>query len=210
VASRGFIRGGREVFGFWVITLGLCVLAGVLSYGLGRDWVGRTLGEAISSENVQIKPQTQSAQAPAATEEQTGPPPAQVRVELESREPTEGEKQDLTAQKLAESAENGESTGAGSEPTPSPASTSPESAAVAATSSDSYQVTAGSFTVVANAERVKRDLQKLGYKPRLMEIKRRGTTYNRVVVGDYDDKQKAEAVKQDLEAAGFVAGITRG
>jgi cell division protein FtsN len=200
------MRSGREIAGFWVITVGLCILGGALSYGVGRDWVGRTLGEAISSENVQIKPQEQSGEGTPAPEEQTGPPPAQIKVELEPRAPTEAEKQELTAQQLAEAA-------ARREPEEEPVPTSSSSAAVppdATTDQTTYEVTAGSFTVPANAERVKRDLEKQGYRPRIVPVERRGTTYHRVVVGTYPDKQKAESVRRELEAAGFVAGVAGG
>lgn len=206
MASRGFIRGGREVAGFWIIILGLCILAGALSYGLGRDWVGRTLGEAISNENVQIKPQEQASGAAAGNQEQTGPPPAQAKADLEPREPTEAEKQELAAQNLGDTGGNAEAAG-GAEPPPSEV---PSASAGAGAAGGSYEVTAGSFTVVANAERVERDLEKRGHHPRLVQIQRRGTTYHRVVVGTYSDKQEAETVKQDLEAAGFVVGLSGG
>lgn len=208
MAAPGFIRGGREALGFWAIILGLCLVTGMISYAAGRDWVGRALGEAISRQEVQIKPQEPAAGSTQTPPDQAGPPPAQARVELEPREPTEAEKQDLTQQNLDAAAASGDTT------VPEPSPSVAESGAPAdkpqeqPSASAGYLVTAGSFTVSANAERVKRNLEKRGYHPYLSRIERRGTTYHRVIVGSYGSREQAEAVKRELEAAGFVAGVT--
>lgn len=209
MAPTGFIRGGREVVGFWVVTLGLCLVAGLVSYELGRNWVGRTLGAAIASENVQIKPQEASGAANAVGE-QTAPPPAQAKVEMEPRAPTEAEKADLTANGLSkpESAP-GDAASAGTDPSGTGAAAA-GTGTTPASGGGSYQVTAGSYTVLANAEATKRKLERRGYRPYLSDFERRGTTYHRVIVGDYGDQGEAERVKQELEGAGFVAGVTGG
>ncbi len=207
MAARGFIRGGREALGFWAIIIGLCLITGMISYGAGRNWVGRALGEAISREEVQIKPQEPSANSPETPPEQSGPPPAQARVEMEPREPTEAEKQDLTQQNLDAAAASGD-TASGSSPPAAESAPSAGKPEAPTTAGPGYLVTAGSFTVPDNAERVKRNLEKRGYHPYLSRIERRGTTYHRVVLGAYGSREEAEAVKRELEAAGFVAGVT--
>jgi cell division protein FtsN len=170
--------------------------------------VGRTLGQAITNQGVQIKAQEQPAAGTNPPPEQSGAPPTQPRVELEPREPTEAEKQDLTQQKLDQSAQSGESASAESSPPAAESPAAPEKPAETAAPAAGYQVTAGSFTVAANAERVKRSLEKQGYHPYLTEVQGRGATYHRVVVGAYGSREEAEAVKKDLEAAGFVAGVS--
>ncbi len=208
MAAPGFIRGGREAIGFWAIIVGLCVITGMISYGAGRNWVGRALGEAISRQTVEIKPQETTASSPETPQDQSGPPPAQARVEMEPREPTEAEKQDLTQQNLdaaAASAKSSTSESAPPAPESAPSADKPEEQTATGTG---FLVTAGSFTVPANAERVKRNLEKRGYHPYLSRIERRGTSYHRVVVGTYGSREEAEAVRRELEAAGFVAGVT--
>lgn len=198
-------RERREALSFWALTLLLCAVAGIASYWVGRNWVGRQLGEAISSQHVAIRPQEPGQGTESASSEDLEPPPAEPKVEMVPREPTEAEKQELTAKALEKQAEEAEATpGATAEPTETAGSARPAEPGAGA---GGYLVTAGSFTVAANAERVKRDLEAKGYRPYITEVQQRGATYRRVVVGAYSDRQQAEAVRKELTEAGFVAGV---
>jgi len=205
VAGFFLNRERREALAFWAITLLVCAVAGVLSYWVGRDWVGRQLGETISSQHVAIRPQEPGQEAKPDGGEDLQPPPAEAKVEMTPREPTEAEKQELTAKALEKEAAEAEATPSAAAP---PAET-PASATAAESDSRTggYLVTAGSFTVAANAERVKRDLEAKGYHPYITEVQQRGATYRRVVVGAYGNRQEAEAVRRELTEAGFVAGV---
>ncbi len=184
--------------GFWTVTLLLCLLAGLGSFALGRNWVGRQLGGAITAQRVELKAQDPgNALGNSLTDKVT--PPSQAKVEMAPRPPTEGEKSDLTAGGLNAVAANQ------LEAPAAPEATAPPSAGAATTG---YQVTAGSFTSAANAERVRRDLEKRGYQPYVEDLDQRGVTYHRVIVGVWGDRPKAEEVRQQLNALGFVAGVT--
>jgi cell division protein FtsN len=174
------------------------VLAGLGSYELGRNWVGRTLGEAISSENVQIKSRQPAGAAANGLAENSAPPPAQPQVDLEPRDPTDAEKQDLTAQGLSNSVAGGATPGADSKPAENATPAGPTGA---------YTVTAGSFASAAGAERVRSDLEQRGYQPTVTTVQRHGKTYHKVIVGSYDDKDQAESVRKAVEAAGYAAAV---
>ena len=208
MASRGFLRGGREALGFWVITLGLCALAGLGSYELGRNWVGRTLGEAISSENVQIKAQQPNATAANALTAESGPPPAEAKVEMQPRDASDAEKQDLTGQGASSSP--AASAAAGSAPATAAGGAAPADTTPPAASGGAYQVIAGSYTSPSKAEHVQTALQQLGYNPTVTLVKKGDKTYHRVIVGAYDDKDAAEAVRKELADAGYAATVSGG
>jgi cell division protein FtsN len=195
-----------------VITLGLCALAGLGSYELGRNWVGRTLGEAISSENVQIKAQQPAAGAANALAEDSVSPPARAKADLAPRDASDAEKQDLAAQGLSNSVAGGAGGSAdtgGSAGTPSAeGAPAADSASPAASAAGSYQVTAGSFPSAAQAQQVKSALEQLGYTPTLTVARRHGKTYHQVVVGTYGDKQGAESVRKEVQAAGYEAQVS--
>jgi cell division protein FtsN len=187
-------REGREAASFWLITLVLCLVAGLVSYGLGRNWVGRQLGEAITSQRVEIKQQEQ-ANALGNSVTEGAPPPSQAQVDMTPRPATEGEKADLTAESAAAAA------GAAAE---QPAA----SGADATAGTTGWQVTAGSFTTAASAEKVRRSLEKRGFQAQVVQVQQRGATYNRVIVGVWSDQAEAEKVRAELSAAGFVAGVS--
>lgn len=198
-------RPAREALGFWLVTLIICGIAGLVSYQVGKNWVGKRLANAVSNQHIEIKPQVVGADSTEEPGEDSEIPPAEAQIEMEPRAPTEAERRDLTLQEAQASA---------AEPEPAelesvlvlPEEPSPTEVPEPETTGG-FLVTAGSYRVAANAERVKADLEKQGYHPHLTQVETRGTVYNRVVVGVYGDRQEAEKIQNQLEAAGFVSGV---
>jgi cell division protein FtsN len=174
----------------------------LLSYTLGRHWVGGQLEKTLLGR-VPLKTQTDSGAPGAATGDGEALPPSQVKVESEPRQPTDAEKNDISSQELSQSGEGGGAVTAegSSAPTPAPAATD------ATASGAGYTVTAGSYSSSSAAQKAVNDLESRGYSPHLTEFQRHGSTYYRVVVGIYGDHDRAEAVRQELESAGYAAGI---
>jgi cell division protein FtsN len=170
----------------------------LLSYSLGRHWVGGQLEKTLLGR-VPIKTQADSGAPGAATGDAQALPPSQVKVESEPRQPTDAEKNDLSSQELSQSGEGGGAVTAEGSTAPAPAA--------AGASGAGYTVTAGSYSSSSSAQKTVNDLESRGYSPHLTEFQRHGSTYYRVVVGIYGDHDRADAVRQELESAGYAAGI---
>lgn len=177
----------------------ICLGVALLSYQLGKNWVGRQLETAVSGRQVGVRPPAGSGPPePATTAPAQQLPPGSIRVELEPREPGEAEKNDLAAEALENIGESG-----GSASTERAETAEPES-----TAGGGYTVTAGSYTSAATAQRARADLESRGYHPYITDFESRGVTYHRVVVGVYGNRQRADKVRQEVERAGYAAGVT--
>ena len=72
-----------------------------------------------------------------------------------------------------------------------------------------YRVQTGAFTVWKNAERMKTELQKKGFRDAFITTVDLGQLFYRVQVGAFSVKSNAEAMKKKLQNAGFDALIVR-
>ena len=72
-----------------------------------------------------------------------------------------------------------------------------------------YRVQTGAFTVWKNAERMKTELQKKGFRDAFITTVDLGQLFYRVQVGAFGVKTNAEAMKKKLQKAGFDALIVR-
>lgn len=72
-----------------------------------------------------------------------------------------------------------------------------------------YRVQTGAFTVWKNAERMKAELQKKGFRDAFITTVDLGQLFYRVQVGAFSVKANAEAMKKRLQAAGFDALIVQ-
>lgn len=70
-----------------------------------------------------------------------------------------------------------------------------------------YRVQTGAFTVWKNAERMKTELQKKGFKDAFITTVDLGQLFYRVQVGSFSVKANAEAMQKKLKKAGFDALI---
>lgn len=190
----------REALGFWLVTLIICGIAGLVSYEAGKNWVGKHLANAVSSQRIEIKPQVGGEGTVGEAEQTSEAPPAEAQVEMEPRAPTEAERRDLSLQETQESPAE-----------PGPVSVLPEEPEATELPepepTGGFLVTAGSYRVAANAERVKANLEKQGYHPYISQMDQGGTLFHRVVVGAYGDRQEAERTSQQLQEAGFTSGV---
>jgi cell division protein FtsN len=190
-------RRGQTALNFWGLVLIICALVALLSYSLGRRWVGGQLEKTLVGRHVPVNAQQDNA-AGSATGPAQAIPPGAIQVEMEPRQPTDAEKNDLSAQELGQSGGTGTAVTAEGSSTPAG-----ESAPRIG-----YTVTAGSYTSSAAAERVVSDLEKHGFSPHLTQFDRHGVTNYRVVVGIYGDKDRADHVRQQVEDEGHPAGVT--
>ena len=72
-----------------------------------------------------------------------------------------------------------------------------------------YRVQTGAFTVWKNAERMKTELQKKGFRDAFITTVDLGQLFYRVQVGAFSVKSNAEAMKKKLQKAGFDAVIVQ-
>lgn len=72
-----------------------------------------------------------------------------------------------------------------------------------------YRVQTGAFTVWKNAERMKTELQKKGFRDAFITTVDLGQLFYRVQVGAFSMKANAEAMKKKLQKAGFDALIVQ-
>lgn len=72
-----------------------------------------------------------------------------------------------------------------------------------------YRVQTGAFTVWKNAERMKTELQKKGFRDAFITTVDLGQLFYRVQVGAFSVKSNAEAMKKKLQKAGFDALIVQ-
>ena len=192
-------RRGEVALSFWVLIGLVCLVVAVGAYQIGKNWVGRQLESTILGHAHAVKSQDATPGGEhGATSEAKELPPANVKVEMEPRAPTQAEKDELSA---AELGQPGAQNSAATEATP----VTPEASA---SGSGGYTVTAGSFQSSKAAEAIVADLKQRGYSPVVTDIEQRGVTYHRVVVGIYGNREKADAVRAELQQAGFAAGVS--
>lgn len=193
----------REGLGFWLIVLLICVVAGVISYQTGKNWVGRRLAEInLKPGGPQMPPEPKGASELADREEPTAPqPPLTPQVSVEEREPNEAEKEEVKRaareQQAREEPQNGAQLNAEQEETPS----EPDSG------EGDFVVTAGSYANSDNARRIAERLTEKGYHPFVTEVEKEGIVYQRVNVAAFDDRSQAEQLRDQLQQEGFVSGV---
>ena len=81
----------RESLGFWLIVFLICIVAGVMSYQVGKNWVGRQLAHINRPASGPQVPQEQEDDTDAV--DRLAPvdrkPPLTPQVSIEEREPSE-------------------------------------------------------------------------------------------------------------------------
>ena len=193
----------REGMGFWLIVLLICMVAGVISYQAGRNWVGRHLAEVNLRAN---QPELPSAgetdtEVVGLDELDTSTPPLTPTVTITDREPSEAEKVEVERANLDRQAQDEAEEGA--------SDTAPHGEAEpdAEVSEGGYVVTAGSYADQDNAQRAIQRLTEKGYRPFISEVDKEGITYQRVNVAVFDDRGQAEQLRDELKKQGFVSGV---
>lgn len=218
----------RETATFWGVVLALCLLIGLVSYLIGRQWVGKYLAqqeEARTSNELRTAQATASASVSGIS---LGP-----TVLIRERPPTEAEKRELGMAGTEEPATTPESEEAGPEEGPGAgepevssdeddeSSTAPEGPAeseepadrssepAARTSAENWITTAGSYRDRRNADQVAQSLASQGIRANVQTVQVRGETYHRVRVGPYDTRSAAQQASDKVQAAGYPSQVLR-
>ena len=195
----------RQTVAFWLMVLLICAIAGVLSYQLGKNWVGRRLAEVDLEAGTRPEPPGESPVAEAPPGEPEGEAPLRPVVEIEEREPTGSE--GLFSQPGQEGEQTAEGPQDGAELHTSESEATGDGSEQPSTAEGDWVVTAGSFTEEDNARRQAQKLEQRGYSPFITEIKNEGITYHRVNVRTFSKRDDAEELAQQVREDGFVAGL---
>jgi cell division septation protein DedD len=212
----------RESLAFWLVVLLIATVVGLLSYRVGRDWLGKRMaGLATSGGAPRIIAQSSSDLDPDAQAEAEAKAPKKAEASLEDREPTEGEKRQLEADGSLEEPQDGAQANAraadaadGGEP--AAAADGEKAADTGDDLSDAERprgggklvVVAGSYADRANAERVMRKLADRGYQPYLETVRKGGKAYQRVNVATVESRSEAEDLQAELAGEGVEASIS--
>jgi cell division septation protein DedD len=129
--------------------------------------------------------------------------PLQPVVEIEERDPTEGEKLEMKLREAEERAAAGPQNGAELHATETEGGDQPRSE----TASGDMVVISGSYVKRENAERQVAKLEAKGFTPFITEIDSSGVTYHRVNVGSFAEREAADELVERLREEGFVAGV---
>ena len=197
----------RQTVAFWLMVLLICAVAGVLSYQVGKDWVGRRLAEVDLEAGARPEPSTGSPAAEVPPGEPEEEAPLRPVVEIEEREPTGSE--ELFSQPGQEGEQVAEGPQDGAELHASESEATQETSEESSTADGEWVVAAGSFTEEDNARRQAQKLEKRGYSSFITEIRKEGITYHRVNVGTFSGRDAAEELAQQVREDGFVAGLVR-
>jgi cell division septation protein DedD len=189
---------GRATLTAWIITLLLALIAALISYQVGRNWLGESLRGLVAqrSGEFQALPETPAPEKPEAP---AAEPPREAAVELHPRSPNPAEQHEI------ESSSGSTAVGPVSPSAPTP-DASAETSATAAPGA-SFLVSAGSFADPQNAQVQKRKLEAKGYQPYVSRQETRTGTFHRVVVGVFGDRAQADKLRGELSAAGFDASV---
>lgn len=193
----------REGLGFWLIVFLICIVAGVISYQAGKNWVGRRLAEVnLKASRPQLPAEQEDDTAVVELPEPgASGPPLTPQVTIEEREPTAAEKMEVEVaareRQVRAEPQDGAQLNVERE----------EAAPAADVNEGGYVVTAGSYTDSANAQRVIEQLTDKGYHPFVTEVEKEGVVYRRVNVAVFDDRSQAEELRNELQKSGFVSGV---
>ncbi len=196
----------REALGFWLIVLLICVIAGLLSYQAGRNWVGQRLAEVDLDKQRQTALPTDDGGTETGPGSEQGEPPLQAVVEIEERAPSEGEKAEIKMHELERQVEDsGPQDGAELNAAAADRGVARDEASTRGTGE--WVVVAGSFLQVENASNQVERLQAKGYAPTVGQIAKDGVTYHRVNVDSFASREDADKLAQKLRDDDFDATV---
>ncbi len=196
----------RQSLTFWGVVLFVCVVAGLVSFKFGRDWLGKRLADLEMTPGApRIVAQSNSQSEAAARAEAEAKAPEKPEVALEDREPTAAEKRDREEQRALGEPQDGAQTNQGA------AEGTSSSGAGAPTDDDEgrFLVTAGAYPDETNASRIVATLAARGHTPEIEKITRGGREFYRVNVAVMRGRSNAEGLRDELTSAGIPAQVTR-
>lgn len=197
-----------ESLRFWAVVLVICGVVGLISYTVGRRYVGSHLHEMeIKDGAPEISPMDEDLVRPG---EDTDAPPEKPVVTMREREPTARERRE--AEQALESGQPQDGAGLhaqeaqGDEGEPAREETD-DAPAAGAGQGGAFVVTAGSFASEENAQTQVTRLAGMGYQPYVTRTERDGVTFTRVNVGQFPTREAADKVADELRAKGFDSAV---
>lgn len=208
----------RRDLGFLLAVLVVAGLAGLLSFHVGRDWLGKNLADVNLRPGA---PQIVVHGLPSEARGTRGDPsvsaPAEAVVNIEEREPTPAEVRRVQEEEASGGMEPRQTKSLSeADSAPSDESMDSESDRAGDRHRDTtaqerrtgrFTVTAGSFAEKENADRVRDRLIAAGYKPRVREVDIGSEVLHRVDVATLEGRTQAEELKDELARDGIRAGI---
>lgn len=215
----------KNVLIFWVKVLVICLILGIVSFYIGRSYLGSMIADTtVQDGSPEIVAEIAEEQPPQP--EGANAPPEKAQVEVYERDPSEKEAKTATEEYvLVDGRDDEEGTGDADEGDDSGADadeTAEETSETAQTqeaendelapASDSggegseggsYVVIAGSFVDLKNAEQQVQELREEGYDPFITQVPIGEQMYSRVNVATYSSREKAEALTEVLQRKGY-------
>lgn len=196
----------RQSLAFWGVVLFVCVVAGLVSFKFGRDWLGKRLADVEMTPGApRIVAQSNSQSEAAVRADAEAKAPEKAEVALEDREPTAAEKRDREEQRALGEPQDGAQAN--------------QRAAEGAAGSDTgvssedtegrFLVTAGAYPDEANASKIVATLAARGHTPEIERITRGGREFYRVNVAVMRGRSNAEGLRDELTSVGIPAQVTR-
>ena len=196
----------RETIGFWLIVLLICVIAGIVSYQAGRNWVGERLAEVDLHSQRESTETTEEGTVLTVPVSEESEAPLQPVVEIEERALSQDEKLEMKLREAEKRAREHEpQDGAELHALEGGQDTADQESE--GSGAGEWVVVAGSFVQGENAENQAAKLTAKGYSPLIAEITKDGITYHRVNVGSFDKREQAQELVQKLRDDYFDATI---
>ncbi len=215
----------KTVLIFWVKVLIICFILGVISFYIGRSYLGSMIADTtVQNGSPEIVAEIAEEQPPQPDDANAAPDEAQV--EVYERDPSEKEAKKAKEEYLLVKGRDDEDTET-EEPDTSESDTqadeetqeAPESAEIEEadegeppqasetggeeTEGGNYVVIAGSFVNLENAEEQVSELREDGYDPFITQVPIGDQMYSRVNVATYSSREKAEALTEILQRKGY-------
>ncbi len=215
-----------EAVTFWSVVLIIAAIVGLVSYRVGRDWLGKRLGSVDMAPGApRIIAQADEDPENTARREREASAPAKPSVTLEDREPSKAERRRVELEKARSEPQDGaelhgrahlddtiadDPVATDLERELEPEETPDAPPDDTRQTGPKYTVTAGAFADSANASRTVSKLTSRGYKPYIEKIEKDGQTLYRVNVAVVRGRSNAEALRDEVASTGLSSGIIAG
>lgn len=192
-----------ESLRFWAVVLVICAVVGLISYTVGRRYVGSHLHEMeITDSAPEIAPMDEDVVRPG---EDADAPPEKPVITMREREPTARERREAEQELESGQPQDGADLHAREEDDQAADDEADQDAAPP--EGGGFVVTAGSFASEENAQVQVTRLAGMGYQPYVTRTERDGVTFTRVNVGQFPTREEAQRVADELRARGFDSAV---
>jgi cell division septation protein DedD len=212
----------RDALLFWGKVVLVCLVLGVISFYIGRNYLGTLIAESEIREGApELVIQAQGTPGAAKPTEPT--PPQKLEVTIEEREASGTEAMQAAREMgLATDDRYGSDGNTSSAPSLSDDADIPASDSSRGSSDQTdrmpqadraqqgngdedgrFVVVAGSFANPANSEAMLKELQSKGYRPYITRVTVGDKTYSRVNIGAFPSRAQADKLGQELTRAGY-------